>query len=63
MPPSCSLLGGFAIGAWVALLWQHNTNPGYNHNISTTILRPFFGDHPGEPVPEEDFWTSANVKC
>jgi len=23
MPPSCALLGGFAIGAWVALLWQH----------------------------------------
>ena len=23
----------------------------------TTILRPFFRDHPGEPVPEENFWT------
>jgi len=23
MPPSCVLLGGFAIGAWVALLGQH----------------------------------------
>jgi len=22
-------LGGFAIGARVALLWQHNANPGY----------------------------------
>jgi len=22
-------LGGFAIGAWVALLWQHNANPSY----------------------------------
>jgi len=21
------------------------------------ILRPFFRDHPGEPVPEENFWT------
>jgi len=29
MPPSCVLLGGFAIGARVALLWQHNTNPSY----------------------------------
>ena len=29
MPPSCSLLGGFAIGARVALLWQHNANPSY----------------------------------
>jgi len=24
--PSCALLGGFAIGAWVALLWQHSAN-------------------------------------
>jgi len=26
MPPSCELLGGFAIGALVALLWQHYGN-------------------------------------
>ena len=25
--PSCALLGGLAIGARVALLWQHNANP------------------------------------
>jgi len=25
-PPSCALLGGFAIGARVALLWQHSAN-------------------------------------
>jgi len=24
---------------------------------TTTILQPFFRDHPGEPVPEENFWT------
>jgi len=29
MSPSCALLGGFAIGARVALLWQHNANPSY----------------------------------
>jgi len=23
----------------------------------TTILRPFSWDYPGEPVPEEIFWT------
>ena len=23
----------------------------------TTILRPFFRDHPGEPAPEENLWT------
>jgi len=26
MPPSCAPLGGFAIGARDALLWQHNEN-------------------------------------
>jgi len=26
MPPSCALLGGFAIGARVSLLWQHYGN-------------------------------------
>ena len=25
---------------------------------TTTVLRPFFPDHPGELVPEENFWTS-----
>jgi len=29
MAPSCALLGTLAIGARVALLWQHNTNPSY----------------------------------
>ena len=29
LPPSCELLGGFAIGALVELLWQHNANPSY----------------------------------
>jgi len=29
MPPSCALLGGFAVGARVALLWQHNANRSY----------------------------------
>ena len=27
----------------------------YHH--TTTILQPFFRDHPGELVPEENFWT------
>jgi len=26
------------------------------HHTTTTVLRPFFRDHPGEPVPEENFW-------
>ena len=27
------------------------------HHHTTTVLRPFFRDHPGEPVPEENIWT------
>ena len=37
MPPSCAVLGGFAIGARVALLWQHNANPSYYKLASTTL--------------------------
>jgi len=29
LPPGYALLGGFTIGAQVALLWQHNANPCY----------------------------------
>ena len=28
-----------------------------NYATTTTVLRPFFWDHPGELVPEENFWT------
>jgi len=28
-----------------------------HHHHTTTVLRPFFRDHPGELVPEENFWT------
>ena len=42
-----------------------NTQPfsRFNRLLAThththpTVLRPFFRDHPGEPVPEENFWT------
>jgi len=30
----------------------------YSTTTNRTVLRPFFRDHPGEPVPEENFWTS-----
>ena len=28
-----------------------------HHHHTTSVLRPFFQDHTGEPVPEENFWT------
>jgi len=30
---------------------------GTTPHHTTTILRPFFRDQPGEPVPKENFWT------
>jgi len=27
------------------------------YTTTTTILRPFFRDYPGEPVTDENFWT------
>ena len=31
--------------------------PTTNQHHTTTVLQPFFREHPGEPVPEENFWT------
>jgi len=31
--------------------------PSWRTTTTTTVLRPSFQDHPGEPVPEENFWT------
>jgi len=33
------------------------SHPYSHHHHTTTVLRPFFRDHLGEPVPEENFWT------
>jgi len=35
----------------------HEMNVSFPITTTTTILRYFFRDHPGEPVPEENFWT------
>jgi len=38
--------------------WHRVTYSKYTHaHAHTSILRPFFRDHPGEPEPEENFWT------
>jgi len=37
-------------------LQGHSRSLEHTHT-HTTELRPFFRDHPGEPVPEENFWT------
>jgi len=38
-------------------LWNKGTTAHSTTNTTTTtVLQPFFRDHPGEPVPEENFW-------
>jgi len=45
----CSSLRCFnAVGCVIGMIFLHHT---------TTVLWPFFRDHPGEPVPEVNFWT------
>ena len=33
------------------------THTHTHRHTHTSVLRPFFRDHLGEPVPEENFWT------
>jgi len=39
------------------LKYSYNVLCTFFHSSTTTVLRPFFWDHPGEPVPEENLWT------
>jgi len=45
----------FMLNHKICLLSQGTTHS--RTTTTTTVLRPFFRDHPGEPVPEENFWT------
>ena len=43
---------------WQGHEWSSmQENSRLKHHHHTTVLWPFFRDHPGEPVPEENFWT------
>jgi len=37
--------------------YQYPSLPSQPHTHTTSVLQPLFRDHPGEPVPEENFWT------
>jgi len=42
----------------INVTYMHSGNPEHtNTHTHTTVLWPFFRDHPGESVPEENFWT------
>jgi len=52
--------GNILARCWKNWTWQQKPTFTSNRKIphhTTTVLRPFFQDHPGEPVPEENFWT------
>jgi len=54
------LLGGpdRAVGSPLSSSRHHQSSDDYlEDNTHTTVLLPFFWDHPGEPVPKENFWT------
>jgi len=46
-----------SLGFFVKYLASFTEKRPVLHHTYTTILRPFFRDHPGEPVPEENVWT------
>ena len=48
--PRC--MTGIKTGTWV--LTMASCLPPHH---TTSVLWPFFWDHPGEPVPEENLWT------
>ena len=57
MPPSCALLGRFAIGARVALLWQHYANalhsPAVIRQAHRTHAAHAHYTHAGEDSPRD----------
>ena len=48
----------FSHSVHIANYHHHRRHHGASKHHTATILRPFFRDHLGEPVPEENFWTS-----
>ena len=66
----CSTLFGIFhahwLGDWLRNAWIMEWRVGNGRSKKSCIpphhkpvLRPFFRDHPGVPVPEENFWTSC----
>jgi len=45
VPSSCALLGGFSIGAWVSLLWQHSTEHEMSASACTRSMPGWTRSH------------------
>ena len=68
MPTSCALLGGFAIGARVALLWQHNPNRSYKlafvSDVAVFVLKREVKLQPTNKLASTSRYdNSTNAKC
>jgi len=46
-----------ALCVWTVVVWRVYGVVIHQWYDTTVILRPFFRNNPGEPVPEENFWT------
>jgi len=63
MPPSCALFGGFAIGARVALLRQHNANAKCQRVHACTRYMPgFYSDHFVQSVRKHHIEVSSGLQ-
>ena len=49
------------IGMLLQTLGQAKENGRLPSHHTTTFLQPFFWDHMGEPVPEENFWCKGRL--
>jgi len=55
-PETCTVIYSTSQGNVAMWMWfSCGRLFDYYHHTTTTILRPFFQDHLGEPVPEENF--------
>jgi len=52
LPDSATKIASLLVRPFLHSSWPH-----HHHHHTTTVLWPFFRDHPGETVPEENFWT------
>ena len=51
---TCDFDNSYSLVLTVIIIGPEQCSHKHTH---TTVLWPFFCDHPGEPVPEENFWT------
>ena len=54
---TCHVCGKFCT-CTVSVICEYSAqSQSLYHTTTTTVLWPVFRDHPGEPAPEENFWT------